>query len=162
MEVTRATEPLQAGPILSTADVLFVAGIPGWAADQIEKVFGQERPFPEETPEIEKLLHEQGVRTDYLAGEREQALVGFKSADFLAPIMVVTHEAAISGAGAILASVIMERVRQLGFRRSRLHVKVGKMDSGQLNVEWFEASGDAEDVLQAMREALDVQAERTE
>jgi len=131
-------------------DVLVLPGVPG----RMEQLSTGEEAYPSETSDVVKLLSEHGLRVCYATASDRRARVAYKSADLWFPVLVFSQQALASGAGQILASIVLDRIGATLPGRARLHVKLGKLQHDRTSVEWFEADGPADQVLAAIREAF--------
>jgi hypothetical protein len=106
--------------------------------------------MPSETLDIVKILREGGLSIDFAVSREDRVEVSINAAELWAPIIVFTTEALASGAGQLFASAIRDRVGLDRIGRAVLHVKTGRLETKNAEVEWFEGHGNGEDVLQAL------------
>jgi len=116
------------------------------------RVYGKV-PVPSETTDIVKLLREAGLRVEHSVPSDRRVQVGRWSADFLLPILMFAQQALANGAGNLLADAIRQRLHTM-LPGQRLHVRVAKVRTDDMDADWFEGDGPAEDVIEAMRHAI--------
>ena len=130
------------------ADVVVVPGLPGrrWPD-------GDEVTYPVDAVDFVKLAREAGLSPTYARADRP-SYVDLKAAEHWLPVFVVAEEAVAAGAGTIIADVIKRLIRWPTTRRTLLHVRLGRVKTDDAEVEFLEAAGDAEDVLEAVERFL--------
>jgi hypothetical protein len=128
-------------------DVLVLGGLPTGDPEGLDE--GQV-PLPEDTTNVVKLLREQGLAVVHAVAADRRVEVGRWSADYLMPILMFAQEAIAGGAGNILASIILERMRHLA-PGAQLHVRVAKVRTKDMQADWFEADGPPDKVIEALQ-----------
>ncbi len=129
--------------------------LPGLPDREVEGLQSGELAFPATSSDVIKLLGESGLRVDYeSSAQGRQAFISQWSAEFLLPILAFTMDALANGAGDLLADIIRNRIGFNRLRRTRLRVKVAKVNRQDMSATWFEGDGNADEVLEAMRRAL--------
>lgn len=106
--------------------------------------------YAPDTDDLIKILAERGLKVEYQepGGKRERLLLK-SAADWWGPIIMFTQQALASGAGALLADAVREVV---GKRRDpKLHIDVGCIGSGDVEIKWLRSDGPAEEVLEALK-----------
>jgi hypothetical protein len=114
-----------------------------------QEVEGDVGVYRDEQLTIVKELKAQGVDAAYLHDADHREWLSLKGADVVVPLVVQFGISFLaSGAWEIFAGLLLAR-----FRRSRLWVKMGRtVDKGSgAETEWFEATGDADSVTNALR-----------
>ncbi len=163
----RAEEPATS-ELRERLDATALLVLPGFA-DRTVKGPAGEVVYPMGTGDLMKLVRERGASIDYADPEEQRVTVALYAAEYWVPIIVIVKDLLIGVEGALLADVIREWT--LGGRPvdesgehgeapelpaessdALLHVKIGAVDLSAGTIDWFEASGSRDDVLEGYRE----------
>jgi hypothetical protein len=131
------------------ADAILVPGVPSAAVPERE-----EAVYPSSAPDIRKLLLEGGVDAVWL-DDRPRGYLDLKAAEDWLPILVFTQDALANGLGGVLTAAFLHYVDRARTARTKLHLKVGRIRRKDEEIEWLEADGDADGVLEALGKFLD-------
>jgi hypothetical protein len=126
-------------------DVLVLPGIPG----NIDRFDDGRGAYPGTTADVVKLLRAEGLTTDYAEPRADRADYALKAADVWLPILAFTADALSNGAGDLLAGAVRALLGHRGSKSAVIHLRVGR-SQGQ-SVDWFEADGPAEGVIESFR-----------
>jgi hypothetical protein len=66
------------------------------------------------------------------------------------PIVVFTSDALANGLGGVLTAAFLEIVGKARAGRTRMHARVGRMRSDDIEVEWLDVDGPADAALEAI------------
>ena len=150
LEWTQHTEDAPEGLLLH-GDVAVVAGLAGWG----ETVPGSETPaLPNTTPDVIKLLREQGLQVEMAVDRNQASEVSLNNADLWVPVVIFAADVAAGGGGSLLADALRHLVPLPRRRSTNLHVRFGT-ETRKGKVSWFEAHGPAQDVLDAIERHRD-------
>ena len=127
--------------------MLVLGGLPTGAPEGLEE---GEIPIPDDTTNVVKLLRAEGLKVGHAVPVEQRVQVGRWSADYLVPILMFAQQALASGAGDILAAIILDRVRHL-HPGAQVHLRVARVRTEDMEAEWFEADGPADKVIEALR-----------
>jgi hypothetical protein len=108
--------------------------------------------YPATTIDVIKLLREAGLSVEYAEAREDRAQVGHNAADMWIPVLVFMQQISWDVVVSYLTTVLTGLIGTPGVSNRRLHVKVGRR-SADGSERFFESSGTARDVLDAMREA---------
>lgn len=135
-------------PTWPDADVVIIPGIPGWSyPDDKDEL---RNPYPTTTTDIAKMLRLEGLTVEHALARSERQEIGLKAAEWWLPVLVFAVDVAANTSGTLLAAAVTRLFGPLALRRSRLHVRFGQHQRGG-TVNYFEAHGEADKVLTAMR-----------
>lgn len=134
--------------VTQSSQVLVLPGVPGYA-EEVDDVGA----YPSTTTDVMKVLREAGLAVEYRDPPNERKQVSLFGIDIWMPVLQFTQDALASGAGDLLASAIRGLFGRRSVSDGTLHVRFGREDSDG-NVEWFEADGPGDNVLDAAREFL--------
>jgi hypothetical protein len=109
-----------------------------------------EDPYPTLTIDVVKILRSEGVRVDYVDPERPRVTVDLKAAEVWLPIVVFTSEALANGLGGVLTTAFLEMVGKARAGKTRLHARVGRIRSDELEITWLDVDGPADAALEAI------------
>jgi hypothetical protein len=147
--------------------------LPGFADREVKGPASGEVVYPMGTGDFMKLLREGGGSIDYANPDQQRVTVALYAAEYWVPIIIMVRDLLVGVEGALLADVILEwtrggrpvyESREHGEARelpeseatepkdALLHVKIGAVDLSAGTIEWFEASGSRDDVLEGYRE----------
>jgi len=112
-----------------------------------QRMEGEEGVYRDEQLTLAKELRGEGVDADYAQDADHRLWHGLKGGDVL---IQVTLGLGTSIVGSAVVGVVAAVLRRK-FGGRRLHLKVGRISaSGAVDAQWFEAEGDADDVLNAL------------
>lgn len=132
----------------ASSQVVVLSGVPGYA-DEVDGVGA----YPSSTTDVMKVLREAGLSVEYRDPPNERKQVSLFGIDIWIPVLQFTQDALASGAGDLLAASIRTLFGRQSVSDGTLHVKFGRED-GDGQVEWFEATGPGDEVLDAARQFL--------
>lgn len=145
----RLTEEQRAGePTWPVADVVVLPGLPGWRYSGDDDRLTN--PIPTTTTDIVKVLRSDGLTVEHAVQRGDRQEVSLNAAEYWVPVMVFAVDVGANTAGDLLAAAITRLFGRPLLRRSRLHVRYGQRRPGG-SVDFFEAHGDAEKVIEAIR-----------
>jgi hypothetical protein len=132
-------------PLPAGLDAVVFPGVPRVATPDVD-----EDPYPSSTIDVIKILRSEGVRVDYADPERPRVSVDLKAAEVWLPIVVFTSEALANGLGGVLTAAFLEMVGRARAGKTRLHARVGRIRSDDLEIEWLDVDGPADAALEAI------------
>lgn len=134
---------------VSTApSVMVLPGIPG----QMERLETGQGAYPSTTTDLVKLLCEAGLTVEYAEEREDRRQISYHAAVIIIPILLFAQGVVWAVAADLIADAIRGLFSRDRIKKGRLRVKVGRRGADG-EAHWFEADGNAEDVLQAMRDA---------
>lgn len=136
----RRERPLPAG-----LDAVVFPGVPRVDTPDVD-----EDPYPSATIDVIKILRSEGVKVDYADPSRPRVTVDLKAAEVWLPIVVFTSEALANGLGGVLTAAFLEMVGKARAGKTRLHARVGRIRSDDLEIAWLDVDGPADAALEAI------------
>jgi hypothetical protein len=148
VDVRMVEERSAAEPGWPVADVVVLPGLPGWHYSGDDDRLTN--PFPTTTTDIVKVLRSDGLTVEHIVERDHRQEVSLNAAEYWVPVLVFAADVGANMAGDLLAGAITRLFGAPLRRRSRLHVRYGQQRSDG-SVDFFEAHGDAEKVIEAIR-----------
>lgn len=147
-ELRLIDEQSPADPTWPVADVVVLAGLPGWrhSGDDARLT----NPVPTTTTDMVKVLRSAGLTVEHAVARGDRQEVSLNAAEYWVPVLVFAVDVGANTAGDLLADAISKLFGRPLLRRSRLHVRYGQQRPDG-SVDFFEAHGDAEKVIEAIR-----------
>ena len=139
---------------------------PGFTSKPVTGPETGEDIYPSGTGDFMKLIRERGATIDYVDPDAPRVTMSLYAAEYWVPILVLVRDVLVSVEGDLIVDAIREWIRggrphdatakesELEASESRepvLHIKIGAADLDAQTIEWFEASGSREDVLEGLR-----------
>lgn len=123
-------------------DIIIRPGVPGLGFESMEDGTAG---YPSSATNLIKLLREHGTIAEYDRPSDKRSELAHKAADVWLPVLEIVKDVSIG----VLSACIFELVTS---PRSRVHVKIGRRRHG--TTEWIEASGERDDVVEAIAQLL--------
>ncbi len=143
-----AEETLREDRSWPNADVVVLPGLTGWTYSKDDEELLN--PYPTTTTDMVKTLRAKGLKVEHAIPRENRQEVSLNAAEYWVPVLVFAADVAANTSGEVLAAAVMKLFGASSLRRSRLHVRFGQTRPDG-TVDFFEAHGDAEKVLEAVR-----------
>lgn len=137
-------------PLPEGLDAVVFPGVPRLRTPAVD-----EDPYPTATIDVIKILRSEGVKVDYVDPARPRVTVDLKAAEVWLPIVVFTSEALANGLGGVLTAACLELVGKARGGKTRLHARVGRMRTEDVEIEWLDVDGSADAALEAIERFFD-------
>jgi hypothetical protein len=137
-------------PLPAGLDAIVFPGVPRVDTPEVD-----EDPYPTATIDVIKILRSEGVTVDYVDPARPRITVDLKAAEVWLPIVAFTSEALASGLGGVLTAAFLEMIGKARVGKTRLHARVGRTRTDDVEIEWLDVDGPADAALEAIERFLD-------